>query len=112
MRKAMSLSLSETFNPLNEYSDELRGHTMNLESDELVCVQPLQVFGFDVPREFQADIVNGHRPLFVAVDPFESERFHLLCVLRVRHEMKQPAPSPPCRNPSHSNFPASRAIAK
>src|SRR6266404_8172674 len=63
---------------------------MNLESDELVCVQPLQVFAFDVPGEFQADIVNGHRPLFVAVDPFESERLHLLCVLRVRHEMKQP----------------------
>ena len=56
---------------------------MNLESNELVRVQSLQVFGFDVPGEFQADIVDGHRPLFVAVDPFETERLHLLRILRV-----------------------------
>src|SRR5229473_3393483 len=63
---------------------------MNLESNELVRVQSLQVFGFDVPGEFQADIVDSHRPLFVAVDPFETERLHLLWILRVSCEMKQP----------------------
>src|ERR1700687_802337 len=70
--------------------NELRRHTMNLESDELVRVQALQLFGFYFPGEFQADIVNGHRPLFVAVDPFESERLHLLRILLVSYEMKQP----------------------
>src|SRR5712664_3203575 len=63
---------------------------MNLESNELVCVQPLQVFSFDVPGEFQTDIVDGHCPLFVAVDPFEAERLHLLWILRVSCEVKQP----------------------
>src|ERR1700674_1637925 len=63
---------------------------MNLERNELVRVQSLQVFGFDVPGEFQADIVDGHDPLFVAVDPFETKRFHLLQILRLSCEMKQP----------------------
>src|SRR5258708_5813155 len=63
---------------------------MNLESDELVRIQSLQVFSFDVPGEFQTDIVDGHCPLFVAVDPFETERLHLLWILRVSCEMKQP----------------------
>src|SRR5207244_13116376 len=63
---------------------------MNLESDELVGVQLLQVLGFDVPGEFQTDIVDGHRPLFVFVNPFETERLHLRQVLGVSYEMKQP----------------------
>src|SRR3989442_359857 len=65
-------------------------HTMNLESDELVRIQSLQVLSFDVPGEFQTDIVDGHCPLFVAVDPFETERLHLLRIFRLSCEMKQP----------------------
>ena len=68
--------------------DKLGRHTMNLESNELIRVQPLQVLGFDVPCEFQADIVNSHRPLFIAIDSFESQRLHLLRILLVRREMK------------------------
>src|SRR6267154_1060675 len=75
---------------LFETANHFRGHAMNLESDELVGVQLLQVFGFDVPGEFQTDIVDGHRPLFIFVNPFETERLHLRQVLRVSYEMKQP----------------------
>src|SRR5260370_11570842 len=70
--------------------DELGRHAMNLESNELVRIQSLQVFGFDIPREFQANIMDGHRPLFVVVDPFETQRLHLLQILRLSREMKQP----------------------
>src|SRR5260370_9931226 len=63
---------------------------MNLESYELIRVQPLQVFPFDVPGEFQAHVMDGHRPLLFAVDPSEAQRLHLLRILRVSYEMKQP----------------------
>src|SRR5258708_30439135 len=63
---------------------------MNLERNELIRVQSLQVFRFDFPGEFQAHIMYGHRRLLLAVDPSETERFHLLCILRVSYKMKEP----------------------
>src|SRR5260370_14195265 len=69
--------------------DEFRRHSMNLESNQLVRVQPLQILRFDIPGEFQADIVDGHRPLLLAVDSSETERLHLLRILRVSDKMKQ-----------------------
>ena|SRR5438132_1019938 len=70
-------------------SDEFRGYAMDLESNQLVRVQALQVFRFDVPREFQADVVDGHRQLPVFVNSFESQRLHLLRIFRINYEMKQ-----------------------
>src|SRR6266446_10615800 len=62
---------------------------MNLESDQLVRVQPLQVLRFDVPGKFQADIVDSHRPWSVFINSFESQRLHLLRIFWIGHEMKQ-----------------------
>src|SRR5712664_762238 len=69
--------------------NEFRPHSMNLESNQLVRVQPLQVSRLDVPGKLYADIVDGHRPLLLVVDPAEAQSFHLLRVLRVRYKMKQ-----------------------
>src|SRR5438034_4891798 len=71
--------------------DELGCHPVDFESNEFVRVQPLQVLRFDVLREFQADIVDGHRPLSVLVYPFETERLHLLRIFRIHYEKKQPS---------------------
>src|SRR5260370_6441882 len=70
--------------------DEFRRHSVNLESNELVRVQPLQVLRFDVSGNLQALVMDGHRRLLLAVDPSEAQRLHLVGVLRVSYEMKQP----------------------
>src|SRR6266702_6587715 len=69
--------------------NELRAHAVNPESDELVRVQSLQILGFYLSGELQADIVDGHRKLLVAVYFFKSQRLHLLRILCVRQEMKE-----------------------
>src|SRR5258708_4272599 len=75
---------------LLQVPDKIRRHAMNLEGDQLIRVQRLQIFRLDVPREFQAHIVDGHRQLSFVIDSFETEGLHLLWILRVRREMKQP----------------------
>src|SRR5437879_5546407 len=67
-----------------------RSRPMNSHGDELVRVQPLEVLRLDFPGKFQADIVDGHRPLSVFIYPFETERLHLLRIFWIGYEMKQP----------------------
>src|SRR5216683_8018430 len=84
--------------------DDLRAHTVNSESDELVRVQTLQVLGFYLSGELQADIVDGHRKLLVAVYFFKSQRLHLLRILCVRQEMKETGALPVVKKPFAFEF--------
>jgi len=66
------------------------GHSMNLERKELIRVQSLQVFALMSLANFKLTSWMAIRPLLLAVDPSETERFHLLCILRVSYKMKEP----------------------
>src|SRR5882757_7591869 len=69
--------------------DKLGRHPVNSEGNKFIGVQPLEVLRLDVAGEFQADIMDGHRPLLVFIYSFETERLHLLRILRVSYKVKK-----------------------
>src|SRR6266851_9489605 len=84
--------------------NHFRCHAVNAESDELVRVQSLQILGLYLSGELQADIVDGHRKLLVAVYFFKSQRLHLLRILCLRQEMKETGALPVVKKPFAFEF--------
>src|SRR5260370_27332673 len=77
---------------------------MNSEGNELVRGQSLQILVFYLSGELQADIVDGHRKLLVAVYFFKSQRLHLLRILCLRQEMKETGAFPVVKKPFAFEF--------
>src|SRR5208283_904890 len=72
-----------------ELLDEFGRGAVDAKGNKFVGVEAFEIFRFDSADEIETDIHDGHEVLVVFVHN-EAERLHLLRVVGVRHEVKDP----------------------